>query len=193
MLGRRLCCGLISSFQTTKALQAEKQPSIFLTAMVPLVLRLTGRGTEEANRFQTRSNNKELADSSNLLADRQSADRIQVQLWINAAKVIQQTTSLADQCQQTTTAGIILGMRSHMLSQRINAFGQQRYLNYGRSCVSTSLPILFYQALLALCRYRHGFVNKSLRWPVRTERHLHAFSLDDVPTKQSLLHTIKHF
>jgi len=72
--------------------------------MVPLVLRLTGRDREEANRFQTRSNNKELADSSNLLADRQSADRIQVQLWINAAKVIQQTTSLADQRQQTTTA-----------------------------------------------------------------------------------------
>lgn len=61
--------------------------------------------------------------SGGLLSNAQFTDDIEISLRVLTPRIVQQSSSLADQPQQTTPSREVLTMSPHVLSQAIDAFG----------------------------------------------------------------------
>ena len=96
------------------------------------------------------------ADRCRLLTDAKTPDDLDIALRIDPAQVIQQAPATADHGQQTTPAGIVLVMGSHVLGQAVDARGQQGDLDFGRTRVVLRTLVIVDNGLFTLFRDRHG-------------------------------------
>src|SRR6185295_19912421 len=68
-----------------------------------------------------------------LFPEAELGDEIGVPSLVFAAQIIEQRTALVDHHQQPAPAMVVLGVALEMLGQRLNAAGQDRDLDLGRT------------------------------------------------------------
>jgi len=71
-----------------------------------------------------------------LLANTKFADDVQITLRVDSAKIVEQSSSAADPCQQAFATCVVLLVRSHVLGQVIDPSGQDGNLDLWRTGVS---------------------------------------------------------
>jgi hypothetical protein len=63
------------------------------------------------------------------VAEAKLVDEVTIPFQIGALEVFQETATFADHHQQAAPSVVILGVCPEMIRERIDAFGQQGYLN----------------------------------------------------------------
>ena len=71
-----------------------------------------------------------------LLTETELRDEIGVALRIFLAEIIEQRTALVDHHQEAATRMVVLRMALEMLGQRLDAAGQDRDLDFGRTRIA---------------------------------------------------------
>jgi hypothetical protein len=106
-----------------------------------------------------------------LLTDIQALNEGQIALGVTLAEIVEQSTTLSDQREETSATGIVFVVRPHMLGESIDASGQDGDLNLGRPGVLFVALVIPNDFLLPLFRDRHvlpysaAFANFTLARP----------------------------
>ncbi len=87
-----------------------------------------------------------------LAAQAQSRDQGPISLGVDAPQIVQQSPSLADQLQKSTSGVVILLVRLEVLREFPNAFGQERDLHFRRAGVGLVGAVFAEDLGLLLCR-----------------------------------------
>src|SRR6478672_10910438 len=90
-------------------------------------------------------------------------DQAGVALLVLAAEVIEQRTALVDHHQKAAARMVVLRMGFEMLGQVVDAFGQDRDLDLGRTRVVLALSMFLDQRAFALGGNRHRLTPYRLR------------------------------
>src|SRR4051812_4699781 len=89
------------------------------------------------------------------LAKAELRDEVGVALRIFLAEVIEQRPALVDHHQEAAPAMVVLGMALEMVGQRLDAAGQDRDLDFGRTRIVLGAGMFLDHFLLALGGNRH--------------------------------------
>src|SRR5438132_1514531 len=90
-----------------------------------------------------------------LLPDCQTFDEIRVALRVFGLEIVEQAAPLADKHQQTTARVVILCVRLEVLRQVVDAFAENRDLDFRGSGVGVVGSITAYQLCFAIFGQRH--------------------------------------
>lgn len=82
-----------------------------------------------------RSRNNDSLYLKELLSEIEASDHVLISLGIRAEEVIEESTSAADQHQQTSTTGMIFFVRLEVLRELCNAMGENGDLHLGRPSI----------------------------------------------------------
>src|SRR3954449_7373316 len=86
-----------------------------------------------------------------LLAKAKLGDEAGVAVLVLAAEIIQQRAALVDQHQKTAARMVVLGVGLEVLGEVLDAFGQDRDLDFRRPSVAFALRMFLDERFLALC------------------------------------------
>ena len=76
-----------------------------------------------------------------LLADTEPLDQLGVAVRVLALEVIEQAPALADEFEQPTARVMVFGVRLEVFGQVVDAFAQNRDLNFRRAGIFVVRPI----------------------------------------------------
>lgn len=102
-------------------------------------------------------------DFHRLFSNAETADEINICLWIATSHIIQQTSTSTYHTQKTSPTSVVLLIDSHMLSQMVDPFRQDRDLNCRRAVIILRSFVLGNCLLLQFFSCRHFALILSLR------------------------------
>ena len=121
------------------------------------VANAAGPETNHRRRPRGRTRKNPPTSATELLPDAQLPNDIQITLRIFAANIVEQTSTSADQTQQTPPRSEIFAVGSHVFGQTVDSLRQNRDLHLRRSGIRIVMLVVSDDLLFSLFRDRHSF------------------------------------
>src|SRR5262245_21435321 len=142
------------AFRTLPCRRRRSSSAPAKSPAAPIAAGLTNERTRIPHSpHETRRASAPCAEKSS--ADAELLDQILVARFVGTTQIIEQLTALADKLEQPTTRMVVLDVGFEMLSEIIDALGQDRHLHFRRPGISGLLGIRLYYFGLAAGGHRH--------------------------------------